>query len=70
MNIPDNHEAHLFVEDHRQAAWDRKCAAYPQCQCCGHSLLRCSTYRRTGNVYICGDCDAISEIGNTDELEV
>lgn len=70
MNVPDNFNTDLAHQERRDAELDRRRDTYPICRCCGHSIFGCETYRAIGNFYICGDCDCISEVGRTDELEV
>lgn len=70
MKFPDNYMSDLAHQERCDAELDRKRNAYPICRCCGHSIFDCETYRQIGNLFICGDCDSISEVGRTDELEV
>lgn len=70
MNVPDNFDIDLAGDIRRQAVLDRKRNGYPTCLCCRHSIFGCDTYRVIGNYYICGDCDSISEVGYTNDLEV
>ena len=58
------------LEERRQAEHDRHQEVYPRCICCKHSIFGCDTYRVIGRMYICGDCDSISEVGHTNDLEV
>lgn len=60
----------IALEEQRQAEHDRRKEAYPRCICCKHSIFGCDTYRVIGEQYICGDCDNISEVGYTNDLEV
>lgn len=70
MGLMNGLDLTIAQEERRQAAWDRRKSAYPDCICCGHSIFGCETYRQIGNYYICGDCDCISEVGFTVDLEV
>ena len=60
----------IALEEQRQAEHDRRRDAYPKCICCKHSIFGCDTYRVIGGLYICGDCDSVSEVGHTNDLEV
>lgn len=70
MKIPDNFDNDLAAQQRRDAVLDRRREVYPVCRICGHSIFGCETYRVIGNYYICGDCDSISEVGRTEDLEV
>jgi len=60
----------IALEERRQTEYDRRRDPYPRCICCKHSIFGCATYRVIGRLYICGDCDSISEVGYTNDLEV
>lgn len=60
----------IALEERRQTEHDRRQEAYPRCICCKHSIFGMETYRVIGRMYICGDCDSISEVGYTNDLEV
>lgn len=70
MRIANGLDLGIALEERRQAEHDRRREAYPRCICCGRSTFGCETYRAIGDKYICGDCDSISEVGYTDDLEV
>lgn len=57
----------LEHEEQRQADWDRKCAAAPQCSCCGGSVYPHDTYAEIGEQVFCEKCFTICY---TDDLEV
>lgn len=66
----DDLQMEICIHLNQEAEADRRRDAYPTCICCGHSVFRCETYRVVGERYICGDCDSISELGFTEDLEV
>lgn len=70
MQILDGLDLAIALEERRQAEHDRRRDAYPRCICCKHSIFGCDTYRVIGEKYICGDCDSISEVGRTNDLEL
>lgn len=70
MRILKGLDLDISLEEHRQAESDRISEVYPVCICCKHSIFGCDTYRVIGRMYICGDCDSISEVGCTNDLEV
>ena len=67
MPLLDLYEADV-QEERRQAAYDLKCARYPECACCKRSIYRGATYRRIGDLFFCEDCNDASEEGAVEDL--
>lgn len=70
MRLINGLDLDIALEERRQTEHDKRQDAYPRCICCNHSIFGCDTYRVIGRLYICGDCDSISEVGYTNGLEV
>ena len=70
MSLFDEIDLAIAAHERSEARADRRRSAYPICICCGHSIFGCDTYREIGNKYLCGDCDSISEVGYTNDLEI
>ncbi len=53
----------------REARWDRRCAAAPECSRCGRSVLPYDTYLEYDGLILCEQClNAL--IRQTEDLEV
>jgi hypothetical protein len=55
MVLPDCYEAHLQAEV-AEAAYDKKCEAFPRCGECGGSLYPYDTYTSLGSQLYCEKC--------------